>query len=57
MDERYYIIRRIDGDYTHLERTDAHEDELLLVARALLPDAADDGIRLKWAFFQYEIIE
>lgn len=57
MDERYYIIRRIDGDYAHLERTDAHEDELLLVARALLPDAADEGTRLKWAFLQYEIID
>ena len=57
MDERYYIIRRIDGDYAHLERTDAQEDELLLVARALLPDAAYEGTRLRWAFLQYEIID
>lgn len=57
MDERYYIIRRIDGDYAHLERTDAQEDELLLVARALLPDAADEGTRLRWALLQYEIID
>ena len=57
MDERYYIIRRIDGDYAHLERTDAQEDELLLVARALLPDTADEGTRLRWALLQYEIID
>ena len=57
MDERYSVIRRIDGDYAHLERTDEHEDELLLVARALLPEAADEGTRLRWAFLQYEIID
>ena len=57
MDERYYIIRRIDGDYAHLERTDVREDELLIVARALLPEAADEGTRLRWAFLQYEIID
>lgn len=57
MDERDYIIRHIDGDYAHLERTDAREDELLIVARALLPEAADEGTRLKWACLQYEIID
>jgi len=57
MDERYYTVRRIDGDYAYLERTDAHEDELLIVARALLPEAIDEGTNLKWAFLSYEIVE
>jgi len=57
MDERYYTVRRIDGDYAFLERTDVHEDELLCVARALLPEATDEGIKLKWAFLTYEIID
>jgi len=57
MDERYYRVSRIDGDYAYLERTDMHEDELLIVARALLPEAIDEGTKLKWAFLTYEIIE
>ena len=57
MDERFYVVRRIDGDYAYLERTDMHEDELLIVARALLPEAIDEGTKLKWAFLTYEITE
>lgn len=57
MDERYYTVERIDGDYAYLKRTDAHEDELLIVARALLPEAIDEGTNLKWAFLSYEIVE
>ena len=57
MDERYYLVKRIDGDYAYLERTDEKEDELLIVARALLPEEIDEGTRLRWAFLTYEIIE
>lgn len=57
MDERYYTVRRIDGDYAYLERTDMREDELLIVARALLPEAIDEGTNLKWAFLCYEIVD
>ena len=56
MDERFYLVKRIDGDYAYLERTDVREDELLIVARALLPEETDEGTRLKWAFLSYEII-
>ena len=57
MEERFYAVKRIDGDYAYLERTDSHEDELLIVARALLPEGIDEGTKLKWAFLTYEIIE
>ena len=57
MDERYYIVERIDGDYAFLERTDAREDELLCVARALLPEGIDEGTKLRWAFLTYEIVD
>ena len=57
MDERFYTVARIDGDYAYLERTDAREDELLIVARALLPEETDEGTKLKWAFLTYEVIE
>lgn len=57
MDERTYIVKRIDGDYAYLERTDEREDELLIVARALLPEAIDEGTKLRWAFLTYEIMD
>ena len=56
MDERYYTVKRLDGDCAFLERTDVHEDELLCVARALLPEDIDEGTNLKWAFLTYEIV-
>ena len=57
MEERFYVVKRIDGDYAYLERTDLREDELLIVARALLPEETDEGTKLKWAFLTYEIID
>lgn len=56
MDERFYTVARLDGDYAFLQRTDMQEDELLCVARALLPEAIDEGTHLKWAFLTYEIV-
>ena len=56
MDERYYEVARIDGDYAFLRRTDAEDSELLQVARALLPEEIDEGTQLKYAFLQYEIV-
>ncbi len=57
METRYYIVEQIDGDYAHLRRTDIISEDTVLVARALLPDAIDEGIKLKWKLFQYDIIE
>ena len=47
-----YIVESIDGDYAHLRRTDLPEEELKLVARALLPFDITEGCRL-----HYEMIE
>lgn len=52
----YYEVVMIDGDYAHLKRTDAKEDELKLVARALLPEAIVTGSKLKYEMLQYELI-
>ena len=38
-----YIVESIDGDYAHLRRTDLPEEELKLVARALLPFDITEG--------------
>ena len=43
-----YIVESIDGDYAHLRRTDLPEEELKLVARALLPFEITEGCRLHY---------
>jgi hypothetical protein len=52
-----YIVVRIDGDYAHLKRTDAANDDLKLVARALLPPEIVEGTKLKYEMFEYEIMQ
>ena len=52
-----YRVVSIDGDYAHLERTDAYDPELKLVARALLPDTIQEGTRLKYEMLQYFVID
>ena len=42
METKYYTVARIDGDYAWLARTDAPEEDLLIVARALLPEDIDE---------------
>lgn len=56
METRYYVVERLDGDYAFLRRTDRQENDLLQVARALLPEEIDEGTALKYEFLQYEII-
>lgn len=56
METKYYRVERIDGDYAYLRRTDAPEPELLMIARALLPDETNEGSALKWEMFQYELL-
>ena len=38
-----YIVEQIDGDYAHLRRVDLPDEELKLVARALLPAEIVEG--------------
>lgn len=52
-----YIVEKIDGDYALLRRTDIPDDSLLTVARALLPDETDEGVRLRWENLEYSVIE
>lgn len=51
----YYTVAVIDGDYAHLKKEDVNE-ELKLVARALLPEAIVVGSRLKYEMLQYELV-
>ncbi len=52
----FYEVVSIDGDYANLKRTDMDEPELMLVARALLPDAIREGTKLKYEMLEYQII-
>ncbi len=53
----YYVVVSIDGDYANLRRTDIESDDLKLVARALLPAGINEGSKLKYELFQYELVE
>lgn len=54
METKYFTVSRIDGDYAWLVCADAEEP--LFIARALLPAEIDEGSRLKYENFQFEII-
>ena len=51
-----YMVEQIDGDYAHLRRVDEPDDELKLVARALLPMVITEGSRLHFELMQYTLI-
>lgn len=51
----YYYVRQVDGDYCHLVNEETKEE--ILVARALLPEETDEGTRLKFENFMYEVID
>ena len=53
----FYEVVSIDGDYANLKNIDSEEDELKLVARALLPPEIREGSRLKYEMLQYELID
>ncbi len=57
MEPKEYVVEMIDGDYAHLRRIDKEEQELKLVARALLPEEITEGIRLHYEMLQYEIAQ
>ena len=52
-----YIVESIYGDYAHLRRTDVPDEELKLVARALLPFDIVERSKLHYEMMQYTIID
>ena len=48
-----YIVEQIDGDYAHLRRVDLPDEELKLVARALLPAEIVEGCKLHDAVYNH----
>lgn len=52
-----YTVESIDGDYAHLRRVDNPDEDLKLVARALLPDMIREGSLLKYELLQYTLLD
>lgn len=52
-----YIVDSIDGDYAHLRKSDNSDEDLKLVARALLPDMIREGSHLKYEMLQYTLLD
>lgn len=57
METMYFEVVSIDGDYANLKRTDAPCDDLMVVARALLPEEINEGSRLRYEMFEYMLEE
>lgn len=53
---RYQVVS-IDGDYANLKRMDETEDDLKLVARALLPPEIAEGTKLLYEMLEYKVLE
>ena len=52
-----YRVESIDGDYANLRRIDTDDEELKLVARALLPPEITEGTKLLYECMEYQIME
>ena len=51
-----YIVKRIDGDYALLVRSDIESEDEKVVARALLPAEIMEGSKLKYECLSYTLI-
>lgn len=49
------IVVRIDGDYAHLK--DLETGEVMLIARALIPEESDEGTVLHYENLSYSVTE
>lgn len=55
MERAEYKVKKIDGDYAILVRTDDGSLDEILVARALLPQETDEGTELVYELLSYSI--
>ena len=51
-----YIVKRIDGDYAVLVRSDIESEDEKVVARALLPAEIMEGCKLRYECLSYTLI-
>ena len=54
MEEKFYTVASIEGEYAYLREDDGGE---VMIALFLLPDGVDIGTRLRCECFAYEIVD
>ena len=57
MEEKDYVVTKIDGEYVYLREVDKGEDTDVYVALYLLPLGITIGSKLHSAFFEYTLID
>ena len=57
MQEKFYIVSKIEGEYAYLHDLSGECKEDLFIALALLPMGADIGTKLHYEMFEYTIID
>ncbi len=57
MEEKDYVVFKIDGEYAYLREIGKGEESDVFIAIALLPQGADVGSKLHSAFFEYTLID
>ncbi len=56
MEEKHYLVTRIEGEYAYLRDMAAPHEEELFVALYLLPLGTDVGTQLLYSFPNYRIL-
>lgn len=57
MQEKFYIVSRIEGEYAYLHDLSGECKEDLFIALALLPMGVDEGTKLHYEMFEYTVID
>ncbi len=54
MEEKFYVLDRIEGEYAYLK--ELSEGGEIFIAMALLPQGADVGSKIKCEMFEYSLV-
>ncbi len=57
MEEKEYIVEKIEGEYAYLREIGNESAEPIFIALFLLPLGVDVGTKLHYEMLQYEIID
>ena len=56
MEEKIYIITKIEGEYAYLKEKGSDDEEELFIAMALLPLGADIGSALVYKDMEFSLL-
>ncbi len=56
MQEKFYTVTRIEGEYAYLKEKDSHTEEELFIAMALLPMGSDVGATLLYKDLEFTLL-